>query len=190
VITYRYRYGPGDGPKLLWLEQWLDDNGDEPILVGAVTVPTLDAVVRLLTRKGIDYRLIRGGVPARQREKAKNEFQAGQFRVMLVQQIAGSESITLTRAATSILLDHDLSPITYTQFLGRTARQGQDRECQHYDLAFNLIQQDRILALRRGEDFDAETRRELENVYHQVTQSQSQRRNLAGIPAEYTNHGR
>jgi hypothetical protein len=190
VITYRYRYGPGDGPKLLWLEQWLDDNGDEPILVGAVTVPTLDAVVRLLTRKGIDYRLIRGGVPARQREKAKNEFQAGQFRVMLVQQIAGSESITLTRAATSILLDHDLSPITYTQFLGRTARQGQDRECQHYDLAFNLIQQDRILALRRGEDFDAETRRELENAYNQVTQSQSQRRDLAGIPAEYANHGR
>jgi SNF2 family DNA or RNA helicase len=155
------------------VERWLDLNVEESVLIGAVAVETITVLESMLKAKSISYRMIRGGARAKDREEWKNEFQAGKVRVMLVQQIAGSESITLTKASNSILVDHDLSPIPYTQFMGRTARQGQTKECTHYDLAFTAIQVERIVALRRGEGFDTETRTALEGAWAQCHNTSS-----------------
>jgi len=150
------------GPKLDWIAQWLLEHPGEPVVIGAAAVRTLDLLQEMLKECGIEYQLIRGGVPANDRTKFIADFQAGKFQVMLLQQVAGSESVTLTEAANSILLDHDWNPITYTQFLARTCRIGQDEECDHYDLSFNAIQTEIIKKLVRGEAFDAEARAELE----------------------------
>ena len=168
-LTYRFIYAPGSsrtapkpGPKIDWVERWLKDNPDEPLVVGAAGVQTLTMMEHMLQRVGIDYRLIRGGVGSDDRMKFIDGFDAGEFRVMLLQQVAGSESVDLIRAAYTVLIDHDYSPINYTQFLARTCRQGQTRECEHIDLSFNAVQTQVIRKLILGEEFDAEARAQIE----------------------------
>lgn len=168
-LTYRFIYAPGStwnapmpGPKIDWVERWLQDNPDEPLVVGAAGVQSLAMAERMLQRTGVDYRLIRGGVHTKDRAQFIEGFDAGEFRVMLLQQVAGSESVDLVRAAYTILVDHDYSPISYTQFLARTCRQGQMRECEHIDLSFNTVQTQLIRKLILGEEFDAEARAQIE----------------------------
>ncbi len=171
-IDYHFVYAPessalepAPGPKPKWVMQWLQEN-PEPVVIGAMSVPTIDAMQYLLKKEGIDYRLIRGGVSKEDRTEFIEGFQDGKFRVMLLQQVAGSESVTLTRAAVSILMDHDWSPITYTQFIARTCRQGQTQECDHYDLVFNELQHQIVQRLLRGEAFDAEARAQIEQTFN------------------------
>jgi SNF2 family DNA or RNA helicase len=166
---FRFLYAPGSdvfnpapGPKIKWVEEWLVENPEEPLVLAAQGVPTIDGCAKMLEKHGISYRLIRGGVEPEDRVKFNDEFQDGKVRVMLVQQLAGSESIDLTRASTSMLVDHDLSPITYTQFLHRTNRQGQDEECDHIDMSFCQFQTTQIKRLIDGELFDAQAREVVE----------------------------
>lgn len=171
VVTYKFRYAPdtsvhdpAPGVKVQWVERWLLENPDEKLVVGAALSMSINMMAKMLDANGVEYHIIQGGVSKVKRKKFVREFQKGDVRVMLVQQVAGSESITLTKAATTMLLDHDMSPIPYTQFLARTCRQGQKRECEHYDFTFLSMQTDRILALQRGEEFDAETRKAIEDA--------------------------
>ena len=168
---YEYYYAPGSdcdhpapGPKIKWLMDWLKEQGDLPAIVGAASVQTLDFVQEEFKKAGISYRLIRGGIGIKDRDTFVREFQEGKFRIMLLQQVAGSESVTLTNAFFSVLLDADWSPITYTQFMRRIWRQGQDTPCVHYDLAFNTLQSQIITKLASGVAFDAETRHEIERL--------------------------
>jgi len=150
------------GPKIQWVLQWLKDNPEEFVVIGAASVQTINLLKAELEKLKLDHRLIRGGVGPKDRDTFIKDFQDGKFKIMLLQQVAGSESVTLTRAKNSILIDHDWSPITYTQFLARTCRQGQTHECTHYDLVFNAIQEEIVRKLKRGEAFDSETRAQIE----------------------------
>lgn len=169
--SYEFCYAPGTdwhnpapGPKLWWLADWLKNNPAEPIVVGAYGVPTLEMVEKLLKSQDIAYRLIRGGVDAKDRKVFIKEFNEDKFRVMLIQQIAGSESVNLSHAANSCLLDSDYGPNNYDQFRRRTARQGQKRPCTHYDIIFNAWQQDIHGRLISGVEFDTDTREKLEQL--------------------------
>lgn len=168
-VIYRFVYAPGSteenpapGPKIKLIEQWLIDNPDESLFTGAASSLSVDLLIKMCEKNGWTYRVIRGGVSAKDRSTFEDEFQAGIFRVFVVQQVAGSEAITCTKATTSFLVDHDVSPVPYTQYLARTARTGQLQETDHYDLSFVELQTERIHALRRGEEFDATIRRAIE----------------------------
>jgi hypothetical protein len=168
-VTWRFKYGPGHdrknpgiGPKCQFVLDWLRDNEKEPLVAGAAGRGSVSVIAKALEEQGISHRIIRGGVSSKHREQFVDEFNNGDVRVMLVQQVAGSESIDLIRAATSMLVDHDWSANTYEQYLARTNRQGQKRECIHYDLSFNGVQTESIGRLIRGRDFDAQTRALLE----------------------------
>lgn len=168
-VTWRFKYGPGHsrknpgiGPKSQFVLDWLADNEKEPLVAGAAGSGSVIVIAAELEARKIPYRIIRGGVSSKHREKFVDEFNNGDVRVMLVQQVAGSESIDLIRASTSMLVDHDWSASTYTQYLARTCRMGQKRECFHYDLSFTGVQNTSIERLLRGQDFDAKTRALLE----------------------------
>lgn len=168
-VTYRFRYAsghdrkhPGIGPKLTWVLDWLDANPGEPLIIGTARRRTLSVLLGALEKRDLRVGVIDGSVSKKVRPRLEQAFQEGDLDVMLLQQVAGSESITLTRANISVTVEHDLAPHVYTQFRGRTRRVGQDRECIHYDLAFNSVQVDRVQALRRGEEFDTETRKAIE----------------------------
>lgn len=167
--TYRWFYAPGhsrlnpgEGPKLTWVRDWLARNPKEQLVLGAGGKATVGACKILLEELGITYRVIEGGVPADHRGTFCEEFQAGAVRVMLLQQVAGSESVTLTAAATSVLLDHDLKATAYTQYRHRTYRQGQKRESEHFDHVFGPRQEALLALIQRGRSFDQTTRDKLE----------------------------
>jgi hypothetical protein len=150
------------GPKLIWVRSWLEQNGSEPVVVGAQGSRTVAGLAKMFDGMKVSYRIVEGGTPIKDRQQFVEDFENDKFQVMLLQQVAGSESVQLTRASTSILVDHDWSAISYEQFLARTYRQGQKRECEHFDLSFNTVQAEVIRKLVRGCSFDAETRAELE----------------------------
>lgn len=167
--TWRFKYGPGRsrknpgiGPKCQFVLDWLRDNPGEPLVAGAAGKGAINVLSAAMAELGVTHRIIRGGVSSKHREQFVDEFNRGEAQVMLVQQVAGSESIDLIRASTSLLVDHDWSASTYEQYLARTNRQGQKRECFHFDLAFNGVQIESIGRLIRGRDFDAQTRALLE----------------------------
>lgn len=167
--SWAFQYAPGSsrkdplpGHKIEYIRQWIKDNPKEPALLGAQGTLSVNMMCKMLDQEGKAYRIIRGGVNEKDRTEAENMFQKGAIDFMVVQQKAGSECITLTRAATSFLVDRDNSSLTYTQFLARTSRQSQTRECDHFDLIDNPIQAQQLSNLRRGNDFDAETRKLIE----------------------------
>jgi hypothetical protein len=155
---------PGFGPKFTVLSDWFAANPGEQIVIGAVGTGTVDIAERWLIERGYSYRLIRGGTPVKERIAYEAEFQEENSKVlvMLVQQEAGSESITLTNAATSVLLDHSWKATAYTQYIHRTYRIGQTRETEHYDYVFGALQEFVLQRLSRGESFDAAVRMEIE----------------------------
>lgn len=176
---YRWEYTPGKatdysalhdlkddeiawGPKLTEVRRWLEKNKKQQLVVAGVSKFTVDLLIKLMQAGGWSYNVIRGGVNVDDRKAFINEFQAEKVRVMVLQQAAGAESITLTNASTSMLLDHNWSAAVYTQFLARTHRIGQKNECEHYDFEFGRMQEIVVRRLRRGEAFDARVRAELE----------------------------
>ena len=174
----RFWYAPGStpecpapGPKLQFVQQWLLENPDESLVLGAGGKGTVACAERMLTAMGVTFATIRGGVPAADRARFESMFQAGEIRVLLAQEVAGSESLTLIRAANSMLIDHDWKPIPYSQFLGRTRRQGQTRETSHIDLVFNVPQRKALTTIRAGREFDAQVRNDMEAAYHARPQS-------------------
>jgi hypothetical protein len=152
------------GPKIQAVRQWLEANPTESLVVAGVGTLTVYLVAKMLVELGVKFHIIRGGVSSEDRDVYKKEFQDGKVRVMLLQQKAGAESITLTRASTTMLLDHDWSPPVYTQFIHRTYRSGQTEKCEHYDMIFGMMQTQVVRRLRRGKRFDAQVRAELEKM--------------------------
>lgn len=173
---FHFLYAPGSdalnpkpGPKIKAVEDWLREHPGEPALIGAYGVPTITTIAALLTSLGVEFRLIRGSTDKKDRKIYNDEFQAGKFPIMLVQQRAGSESVQLHRAHWSMLVDHGLSPITYEQFIGRTWRQGQKEACMHIDMCFVTFQRAMVKNLIAGDEFDTQVRQLLEREVNYQT---------------------
>jgi hypothetical protein len=168
---YKWRYAPNStfmepsmGVKIKYVLDWVDRNEDEPALLGAVSSLSKLFLIQGLVERDKKFRVIDGTTESSLRGQYTKEFQSGEIDYMVVQQVAGSESITLTRASTSFLVDHAWSPIVYTQYLARTCRTGQNRECDHYDLVFGELQARVVKTLQRGEAFDINVRSRLEEM--------------------------
>jgi Helicase conserved C-terminal domain len=153
------------GPKIDAVAQWLDENPNESVILSSVGNLGMYMLARLLEKRKIDYRCIRGGVDEAERNEIVNDFEAGKFPVCLLQQAAGAESITLVKATTSILIDHNWSSAIYTQFTARNYRIGQTEFCEHYDYVFGSMQAHVVKRLKRGEMFDSRVREQLESEY-------------------------
>jgi hypothetical protein len=153
------------GPKIDMVGTWLDEHPGESAILSSVGNLGMYMLARLLEEKKIDYRCIRGGVGEEERDAIVNDFEAGKFQVCLLQQAAGAESITLVRATTSILIDHNWSSAIYTQFMARNYRIGQTEFCEHYDHVFGSMQAQVVRRLKRGEMFDSRVRDQLETQY-------------------------
>ena len=174
---FKFEYEPGlvvdvhnvdtlpPGPKIAQVEQWLKENPKEPMILSSVGNLGMYMLAQLLVKYDVKFEIIRGDVDKKERKRIVEEFEEGKFRVCLLQQAAGAESITLVRATTSILIDHHWSSSIYTQFMARNYRIGQTEFCEHYDYQFGTMQGQVIRRLRRGELFDARVRSQLESTY-------------------------
>lgn len=171
VFKYRWLYAPGTdaknpgfGPKIRELLKWISEHPLEPLLIGCVSTESKRVISRALTSRGISYAVIDGKTGVPERKRIVEAFQNGALSYIIAQQVAGSESITLTRASTSILVDHHWGAAQYSQFLARTHRISQTRLCEHYDYAFGHLQKLIVENVQKGERFDSQIRERIETL--------------------------
>lgn len=113
-------------PKVDELIDILDDLGDKPVVVAAEHRQLIELAAKRLDKLGISYGLITGAQNTFQRDQAKEQFQAGNLRVLLFTVKAGGTGITLTRADTIIFLQRSWSMIDNLQSEDRVHRIGSE----------------------------------------------------------------
>ncbi len=146
--------GYGVQAKVSWLMARLLED-DEPAVIFAAYLESLDAVEAALNEAGISYVRVDGSVTGPDRIHAEIKFQTGHVRVFLGQIHAASVAMNLQRASVTVTVDHTWSAIDYTQSLARTWRRGQENPCTHIDLVANTFQLRIVNRLRQQQDFNA-----------------------------------
>jgi SNF2 family DNA or RNA helicase len=104
----------------------LEEMNDEPLVVFAQSRQLIELARDALKRHDITYTMIVGGQTVEEREKAKDDFQAGRVRVILCTIAAGGIGITLTRAGTALFLQRSWSMVENSQAEDRVHRIGSE----------------------------------------------------------------
>lgn len=91
----------GKSPKIDWIKQYLKDFEDESIIIFS----NFTSFLKLLSEELGGVGMIVGDVSSEERNRLKNEFQAGTIKVLLVNIKAGKEGLTLDKAGTAIFCD-------------------------------------------------------------------------------------
>lgn len=112
--------------KLDALMDILAEAGDEQVVVFAESRQLIELAEKALEKANITYGSIHGQVPVPERQRAVDEFQRGQRRVILATLGAGGEGITLTAARIMVFLQRSWSMVKNLQAEDRIHRPGQD----------------------------------------------------------------
>jgi SNF2 family DNA or RNA helicase len=113
-------------PKIDDMVELLEEMGDEPLVVAAVSRQLIELAAERLDKLKIPYGLITGAQGSALRAQAVDDFQDGKTRVMLMTIGAGAEGITLTRADTMLFMQRDWSEIKNAQSEDRVHRIGSE----------------------------------------------------------------
>lgn len=92
----------GKSPKTEWILQYLKDYPDEQIIIFSKFTSYL---IKLSEQLETSWALLVGSTPAKQRGQFIKDFQAGKFKVFLINIDAGKEALTLDAAETTIFTD-------------------------------------------------------------------------------------
>ena len=92
----------GKSPKTEWIKQYIKDYPDEQIIIFSKFTSYL---CRLAEDLPTTWALLIGSTPVKQRGQFIKDFQAGKFKVFLINIDAGKEAITLDAASTTIFTD-------------------------------------------------------------------------------------
>lgn len=114
----------------------LEEMGDKPLVVCAVSRQLIYLASKKLTDLKISHGLITGMQSSEERAKAVDDFQAGRTRVILFTLGAGGVGITLTRADTILFMQRSWSEIENLQAEDRVHRIGSEGHA-----AINIIEQ-------------------------------------------------
>lgn len=93
---------PGKSPKTQWIQQYLKDYPETPVIIFSSFTSYLKKISQELE---IPYMII-GETPSEKRELYKNMFQEGKINVLLINIQAGKEGLTLDRAHAAIFCDN------------------------------------------------------------------------------------
>lgn len=158
--------------KIEWLSDFIAEQDDsEQFVMFANYRATLDALESAVALGGEPYCRVDGEgafvcTPAFdnsynrisvERADLVKRFLRGDIKYFLGQATAACVSIDLYTARYSFSLDLSWKAPDYDQLLHRTKRRGQTRECHHYDLVANKLQDMVVNRLRRAMDFNSRT---------------------------------
>jgi SNF2 family DNA or RNA helicase len=104
----------------------LEELGDEPLAVTAVSRQLLELASVRLTKEKITHGMVTGAQAPFERGQAIEAFQQGKKRVILFTLGAGAEGITLTRANHLLFMQKDFSPLLNAQAEDRVHRIGSE----------------------------------------------------------------
>lgn len=113
-------------PKIDDMVELLEEMGEEPLVVAAVSRQLIELAAQRLDKLKIPYGLITGAQGSAFRAQAVDDFQDGKTRVMLMTIGAGAEGITLTRADTMLFMQRSWSEIQNAQAEDRVHRIGSE----------------------------------------------------------------
>lgn len=102
----------------------LEELDGESLVVFAQSRQLIGLAEHALKMRRIDFSLIVGGQNADEREKSKEDFQAGRVKVILCTIAAGGIGITLTKAHTALFLQRSWSMVENSQAEDRIHRIG------------------------------------------------------------------
>lgn len=108
----------------------LDEMGEEPLVVGAVSRQLIEIASKRLTKLKIPHGLVTGAQTPLERQQAVKDFQDGKTRVILLTLGAGAEGLTLTRADTMLFMQRSWSEIQNQQAEDRIHRIGSERHSE------------------------------------------------------------
>lgn len=114
-------------PKVDDLVDLLEELGDEPLVVGAVSRQLIELAAERLERLKIRHGLVTGAQSGYERGQAIERFQNGKDRVILLTLGAGAEGLTLTRASRMLFMQDSYSSIQNQQAEDRIYRIGSER---------------------------------------------------------------
>lgn len=117
----------GPSGKVDDLVELLEEMGEEPLVVAAVSRQLIEMAADRLTKLGISHGLVTGSQSIFERQEAVQRFQNGYLRVILLTLGAGAEGITLTRASTMCFMQESDSEIQNAQARDRVHRIGSER---------------------------------------------------------------
>lgn len=123
-------------PKVDDLIDLLDELGDEPLVVAAVSRQLIELAADRLTKLGIPHGLVTGAQNQYERSQAVERFQDGRQRVILLTYSAGAVGLTLTRASRLLCMQQSYSSIQNQQMYDRIYRIGSE----HHD-SIQIIKQ-------------------------------------------------
>lgn len=135
VITEKYTVEYPDfdvrltapSPKVDDLVDLLEELGDEPLVVAAVSRQLIELAAERLERLNIPHGLVTGAQSGYERGQAVERFQNGRHRVILLTLGAGAEGLTLTRASRMCFMQTSYSEIQNAQARDRIHRIGSER---------------------------------------------------------------
>ena len=104
----------------------LEELGDDPLVVVAVSSQLIGLMAARLTKHAITYGLVTGAQTGGERAEAVHRFQAGELRVILLTLGAGAEGLTLTRSRVILFAQEDWRPDVNAQAAGRIDRIGSE----------------------------------------------------------------
>jgi SNF2 family DNA or RNA helicase len=104
----------------------LEEMGEAPLVVAAVSRQLIELAAARLEKEGISHGLVTGAQSTEERQHAVQRFQAGEIRVILLTLGAGAEGITLTRADTMLFMQDSFSMIQNAQAEDRVHRIGSE----------------------------------------------------------------
>ena len=135
VLTEKYKVEYPDfdvrltapSPKVDDLIDLLEELGDEPLVVAAVSRQLIELAAERLERLNIPHGLVTGAQTGYERGQAVERFQNGRHRVILLTLGAGAEGLTLTRASRMLFMQESYSSIQNQQAEDRIYRIGSER---------------------------------------------------------------
>ena len=129
----------------------------EKLVVFARFRAELDAICKLLEKRGLQYGLISGEVPQSERGSIVQDFQTNPDTKVFVAQIATAGlGITLTAASLTVFYSMGYSYAEYEQATARTHRIGQQQKCTYIHLvAENTVDEQVMKALGAKEELAA-----------------------------------
>lgn len=114
-------------PKVDDLVDLLEELGDEPLVVAAVSRQLIELAAERLKRLDIPHGLVTGAQSGYERGQSVENFQNGRHRVILLTLGAGAEGLTLTRASRMLFMQESYSSIQNQQAEDRIYRIGSER---------------------------------------------------------------
>jgi len=113
-------------PKLDVLDEILEETGDKPIAVCALSRQLIELAAKRLTTRGITFGLITGDVNELERRRALDAFQAGKLKALMFTLGAGGEGLTMSAADTIVFLQRSYSLVQNLQAEDRVHRIGSE----------------------------------------------------------------